>query len=196
MGGKTWSNIARYLDPASHFQERFDDDTKIAAVRGTVFEVNAADGYVHTVDHTISISDQSGTVISQVSAGNSVDINNVLQTVMSGALNNAWIEQNLTEDQKLTLERVKAAQILLQDYAKQTSAVEKLQFILRAFFGIPTGEMPFKVTFDGNDAHVVIDPKKLAKLGGSDAQTVYALYETISGLQNTEGNIDAKIAVR
>ncbi|MFZ4461272.1 MAG: hypothetical protein ACOYN2_01675 [Patescibacteria group bacterium] len=56
--------------------------------------------------------------------------------------------------------------------------------------------MPFIVTFNGNDAHVVIDPKKLAKLGGGDAQAVYALYETISGLQNTEGNIDAKIAVR
>lgn len=194
--GKTWSNISRYLDPASHFKERFDNDTKIAAVRGTVFEINTNDGYVHTVDHTISIADPNGTIISQVSAGNSVDINNVLQTVMSGALNNAWILQNLTEDQKLTIERVKAAQILLQDYAKQASTIEKIQFILRAFFGIPTGEMPFQVTFDGADAHVVIDPKKLARLGGSDAETVYALYETISGFKNTEGNIDAKIAVR
>lgn len=31
--GKTWTNLARALDPDSYFKERFDNDQKVAAVR-------------------------------------------------------------------------------------------------------------------------------------------------------------------
>ncbi len=41
-----------------------------------------------------------------------------------------------------------------------------------------------------------MDPKKVAQLGGQDAQSVYAIYEVLSGLQDTGANVDAKIAVR
>ena len=55
--GKSWSNVIRYLYDTSYFHERFNDETALATVRGTVFEINLDDQYVHTVDHSISVED-------------------------------------------------------------------------------------------------------------------------------------------
>jgi hypothetical protein len=38
--GKSWSNLSRTLDPESYFKQRFDNGQQVAAVRGTIFEVN------------------------------------------------------------------------------------------------------------------------------------------------------------
>lgn len=57
--GKTWSNVIRYMFGESYFHQRFNGNHSLAAVRGTVFEVNLDKGYVHTVDHAISLTDQA-----------------------------------------------------------------------------------------------------------------------------------------
>lgn len=59
--GKSWSNVIKYMFGESYFHERFNDDTALAAVRGTVFEVNLDRNYVHTVDHSVSIRQKTGT---------------------------------------------------------------------------------------------------------------------------------------
>ncbi len=41
----------------SYFHERFNNNTSLAAVRGTVFEVNLDRKYIHTIDHAISVED-------------------------------------------------------------------------------------------------------------------------------------------
>ncbi len=41
----------------SYFHEQFNDDTALAAVRGTVFEINLDRKYIHTIDHAISVED-------------------------------------------------------------------------------------------------------------------------------------------
>lgn len=56
--GKSWSNLARSLDPDSYFKQRFDNDQRVAAVRGTVFEVNVDKGYLHTESHAVVIQDE------------------------------------------------------------------------------------------------------------------------------------------
>ncbi len=53
--GKTWTNIARMLDPSSSFKQRFDHDQKVAAVRGTEFGVNLNKGYLYTSSHAVDI---------------------------------------------------------------------------------------------------------------------------------------------
>lgn len=55
--GKSWSNVIRYLYDTSYFHERFNDETALATVRGTVFEINLDNQYVHTVDHSILVED-------------------------------------------------------------------------------------------------------------------------------------------
>jgi hypothetical protein len=41
----------------SYFHEQFNDNTSLAAVRGTVFEINLDRKYVHAIDHAISVED-------------------------------------------------------------------------------------------------------------------------------------------
>lgn len=55
--GKTWSNVVKYMFGESYFRERFNNDTALAAVRGTVFEVNMDKKYIHTIDHAVTIED-------------------------------------------------------------------------------------------------------------------------------------------
>lgn len=55
--GKSWSNVIKYLYGESYFHERFNNDTALAAVRGTIFEVNLDRKYIHTIDHAVSIED-------------------------------------------------------------------------------------------------------------------------------------------
>ncbi len=55
--GKSWSNVIKYMFGESHFHERFNNDTSLAAVRGTIFEINLDRNYIHTIDHAVSIED-------------------------------------------------------------------------------------------------------------------------------------------
>ncbi len=55
--GKSWSNVVKYMFGESYFHERFNNDTALAAVRGTVFEVNLDRKYIHTIDHAVSVQD-------------------------------------------------------------------------------------------------------------------------------------------
>ncbi len=64
--GKTWSRIYRYLSGDSHFRQRFDDGTKLAAVRGTAFEINADQGYLRTRSHAVDVTDASGKLLATV----------------------------------------------------------------------------------------------------------------------------------
>jgi hypothetical protein len=56
--GKSWSNLGRSLDPDSYFKQRYDNDQRVAAVRGTVFEVNVDKGYLRTESHAVTIQDE------------------------------------------------------------------------------------------------------------------------------------------
>ncbi len=84
-------------------------------------------------------------MLNQVTAGSSVDINNVLNNIPPGALDLVWNTLNLSEDDKLSIQRLTQFKKLIDDY-NNVSDVEKLQFILRNFFGMPTAELPFTVS--------------------------------------------------
>ena len=67
--GKTWSRVYRYLSEGSRFQERFDDGKKIAAVRGTAFEIDTSSGYLRAESHAVEISDLSGKLLKTLPEG-------------------------------------------------------------------------------------------------------------------------------
>ncbi len=56
--GKSWSNLGRTMDPDSYFKQRHDNNEKVAAVRGTIFEINVEKGYLHTESHAVTIQDE------------------------------------------------------------------------------------------------------------------------------------------
>ena len=194
--GKSWSNIVRYLDPDSHFQERFDNDTKLAAVRGTIFEINLEKNYVHTVDHAVTIEDANGQAINQVTTGRSVSTDNVLQNVPTETTVTPWSSANIQADQALATERFEAAKQQLIEYTRSSGLLERMQTTLRKWFGLPSFGLPIHMSFEGENIRVVVDTGALSSLSQSDSTSLSAIYETISGFGNSPANLDAKMAIR
>lgn len=107
--GKTWSRVYRYLSDDSYFHQRFDEGRKLAAVRGTAFEINADQGYLRTASHAVDVTDPAGKLLATVPEGAVVRVRD-LQSLINSALDKAWEDFNKTEDAKLAIEMAKQAQ--------------------------------------------------------------------------------------
>ena len=194
--GKSWSNIARYLDPDSHFEERFDNDLKVAAVRGTVFEINLEKNYIHTVDHAITILDEKGEYITSLSAGGIADGDHVLKQSSPNVIDTAWETWNKESDAALMKERFEKAKKLFASFVRETSSVEKFQDFLRSLVGLSPMHMPFQVEFDGDQIGVQVESGALENLSKENVQNLVTLYESVSGLSNSGNTLDSKITLR
>lgn len=108
--GKTWSNVIHSLFSDSYFRERFNDDTALATVRGTVFEINLETGYVHAVDHAVSIDDTQAMVKNLVVSHNiTIDTKNLAE-IGSGILDQVWVNSNQQQDANYWNERMATLQ--------------------------------------------------------------------------------------
>lgn len=58
--GKVWNTVIRLLVGDSYFDVHLPKESIIAGVRGTTFEVNLDNLYIHAVDHTTHLTDKSG----------------------------------------------------------------------------------------------------------------------------------------
>ncbi len=58
--GKVWNTIIRSILGDSYFEARLPKNDIVAAVRGTVFEINLDAAYIHAVSHDTVLSDNSG----------------------------------------------------------------------------------------------------------------------------------------
>ncbi|MDD2486988.1 MAG: FecR domain-containing protein [Candidatus Gracilibacteria bacterium] len=97
-GGKSWSNIVRYLDSKSSFTETYDNERLAATVRGTVFEINIDRNYVHAVDHSIVIKDNSNNKDYEIPEGKIRKGLGGLDFLTDKSLENAWVNWNRKED--------------------------------------------------------------------------------------------------
>lgn len=57
--GKVWNTVIRSLLGDSYFEARLPKNDIVAAVRGTVFEINLDAAYIHAVSHDTVLSDNS-----------------------------------------------------------------------------------------------------------------------------------------
>lgn len=196
-GGKSWTNIARYLDPESNFTQRFDNDTKVAAVRGTVFEINMADDYVRTVDHAIQLKDAStGEEIGHLVSGSIVKATELNQTLPESIVNTTWAAFNQSADEILTKERLEDLKKKVDAYYESIPALQRLQDRLREIFGMTTDTLPLDIKVSSGSVSVNIDNAKLAKLSPAQAKELQNVYEAISGLNNTEATLKSKESLR
>ncbi|MDQ1343482.1 MAG: FecR protein [Patescibacteria group bacterium] len=177
--GKTWSHVYRYLSDDSHFRERFDDGRKLAAVRGTAFEVNADKGYLRTASHAVEVTDPAGKLLSTVPEGIAVSVRD-LTALLDSALDSAWKDLNLVEDAKYSAEFAKRAR------EEVTSRMASLK------------GLPVSLSFSGDTLSVRVSPD-MAKTA-QDGQSAYAgllkVYETTAALPETAENIRSKEALR
>ncbi len=95
--GKVWSNIVRTLYPDSRFEVHIPRSGTVAGVRGTVFEINLDDNYIHSIDHSVSLSNSIGQVV-MLRPGDSVQAGNIL-TKIGIKLDTTWIATNMLADQ-------------------------------------------------------------------------------------------------
>lgn len=54
---KTWSNITKFFSNDSYFTETYDFWNYAATVRGTVFEINLDENYIHAINHDVDLLD-------------------------------------------------------------------------------------------------------------------------------------------
>lgn len=177
--GKSWSRVYRYLSDDSYFHERFDEGRKLAAVRGTAFEIDATKEYLRTQSHAVAITDPAGKLLVTVPEGAVVNVRN-LQSIVNAALDSAWEDFNKTEDAKLAMEMAKKAQ------SEMTAHLEALK------------NLPVSVAFSGGDLNVTLSPDyaQKAKEGKIAYQELLKVYQASAALKENPENVKSKEALR
>lgn len=174
--GKTWSRVYRYLSDDSSFKERFDDGSKLAAVRGTAFEINADKGYLRTQSHSVDVTDPAGKLLSTVPEGITVNVKS-LQSLINASLDAAWESSNISEDAKLSVDMARKAQ-------EEVSARMK--------------GLPVTASFSGGNLSVALSTDFESKV--KNGQVAYGelmkAYEATAALPNTVENIRSKEGLR
>lgn len=94
--GKAWSNIVRTLYPDSRVEFHIPRTGTVAGVRGTVFEINLDANYIHSIDHSVSLSNSIGQMVTLL-PGDSVQASNIL-TKIGTKLDTTWITANTIAD--------------------------------------------------------------------------------------------------
>ncbi|MBX9809740.1 FecR family protein [Candidatus Gracilibacteria bacterium] len=94
--GKSWSNIVRTLYPDSRIEFKLPKSGTVAGVRGTVFEINLDDNYIHSVDHSVTLKNTFGNIVTLL-PGEAVQADNILKKITT-ALDTTWISINQAKD--------------------------------------------------------------------------------------------------
>ena len=94
--GKVWSNIVRTLYPESRVEFHIPRSGTVAGVRGTVFEINLDANYIHSIDHSVSLSNSIGQLVTLL-PGDAVRADSILTRIGAG-LDTAWISVNSLQD--------------------------------------------------------------------------------------------------
>lgn len=177
--GKTWSRVYRYLSDDSYFHQRFDEGRKLAAVRGTAFEINVDKGYLRTASHAVDVTDPAGKLLATVPEGAVVRVRD-LQSLINSALDTAWEDINKTEDAKLAIEMAKQAQ------AEMSTRMAALK------------DLPVTVAFSGGNLSVALAPEyaEKAKNGQIAYEELLKVYEASAALSENPGNVQSKEALR
>jgi FecR protein len=97
--GKVWSNIVRTLYPESRVEFHLPKSGTVAGVRGTIFEINLDANYIHSIDHSVSLSNSIGQVVTLL-PGDIVQASNILQklSIYIKNLDTVWITENTIAD--------------------------------------------------------------------------------------------------
>jgi hypothetical protein len=127
IAGKTWSNVVSFIGNDSSFTQTFDGIE--AWVRGTVFDVNLEEEFIHVTDHQIELKDISGNSF-MVSEWKTLSLNDFslldISEFISSLEDSTWRELNKQFDNEY-LEILKSN--LSQSFNTKLSFLFVLDFI-------------------------------------------------------------------
>ncbi|MDD5376688.1 MAG: FecR domain-containing protein [Candidatus Gracilibacteria bacterium] len=188
--GKSWSNVMKYMFGDSYFHERFNNDTALAAVRGTVFEVNLDRRYIHTIDHAVSIEDiGSHTGSTFVVAGGVFDTD-TRKALVRSTIDEAWAKANSSADAIYLNERMESLKKQILGYAGQTNYMDI--FLQKAGLKKTDSSLNSLLTGDATAWSQFENEMKQ----GKDSTKLMDIYQEFYGLGNTEKLIDTKMKLR
>jgi hypothetical protein len=95
---KVWNTVIRTLYPGSYFEVQLPKNHgTIAGVRGTVFEINLDRNYIHSVDHSVHLTNILGQAVTLL-PGELVEATDILKKLTQATLDRAWWEYNRVQD--------------------------------------------------------------------------------------------------
>lgn len=103
---KIWSNIVRAMVGESYFETSLPRNSIVAWVRGTVFEINLDNRYIHSINHAVSLKDGKGNT-SLLMPGDIVDSEDILLVKSKEFLDRSWNSLNTGLDVVFDTERMK-----------------------------------------------------------------------------------------
>lgn len=95
--GKVWSNIVRTLYPNSRVEFRIPKTGTVVGVRGTVFEINMDDNYIHSVEHNVMLQGKMWQAPVTLMPGEAVRLDDIKKKILVG-LDTAWVSMNQLKD--------------------------------------------------------------------------------------------------
>ncbi len=95
--GKAWNTVVRTIYPQSYFRTRIPQNNVVAGVRGTIYEINLEKKYIHSVNHSVALSDGIGQV-NTLLPGDIVATTDIMKKLTQLALDSAWTQMNIVRD--------------------------------------------------------------------------------------------------
>lgn len=188
--GKSWSNVIKYLYGESYFHERFNNDTALAAVRGTIFEVNLDRKYIHTIDHSVSIEDlQSHTGSVLIVAGGILDTDTRKRRIQS-EIDAIWNKANNDADIIYLNERMESLKKeILEHFGKENF----MDMFLRKI-GLQKTQSSMEALLTGNTSQWTQFENEMR--AGGNSKSLMDIYQQFYGLENTEKLMNTKMKLR
>ncbi len=95
--GKIWSTVVRSMIGDSYFETKLPKNDIIAWVRGSIYEINLDGGYIHAVEHALSLKNNLRQKV-LLMPGELVDSENVLIRLGRELIDNTWRDINTIAD--------------------------------------------------------------------------------------------------
>lgn len=188
--GKSWSNVVKYLFGDSRFHERFNDDAAVAAVRGTVFEVNLDKKYLHTVDHGVSVQGTINAMKEIMVVTDGVISTETMQILNKEDIDAAWNELNRNEDLIYLNERMDAVR---KQILTQSSQTNRMDALLQKI-GLKKTDSSLQALLSGDEAEWTNLEQTMKK--AKDTTKLLDIYQAFYGLPNTDTTINTKVRLR
>ncbi|OIP54217.1 hypothetical protein AUK10_01305 [Candidatus Gracilibacteria bacterium CG2_30_37_12] len=189
--GKTWSNVVKYMFGDSYFHEQFNDDTALAAVRGTVFEINLDRKYIHTIDHAISVEDiGSHTGSTFVVAGGLLDTD-TRNILLKNKIDELWNKANNDADVIYLNQRMEA--LKKQIFESKIGQKNYMNTFLQEI-GLQKTKVSLDTLLTDNTAGWTQFANSMKE--GNNSQHLMDIYQQFYGLHNTDKIVDTKMKLR
>ncbi len=158
--GKIWSNVIRTIYPGSYFRAKLPEWGIIAGVRGTTFDINLDLSYIRSVDHSITLSDNLGHVVSLL-PWEAVNARNILEKISSTLRDRLWIEINSTADKADLFIRTTGIEQRMENlYREQTSFMEQIVRYILSWFSAFDGLRVIEILENNNIQELSKIPEK------------------------------------